>query len=99
MNREDESYKMKNTRPIKPIEPATTITNEEKFLHIVIELPGVAEEKIRIDLENSSTMITIVANDDEKQYKKIIPIPCEVRFSKKRFSKGVLELILEKKQT
>jgi HSP20 family molecular chaperone IbpA len=86
----------KNTRPIKTIEPSTTLFDEGKFLRILTKLPGIAEEKIKIDLENTTTSITIVATDTEIQYKKVITIPCEVRFSKKRFSDGVLELTLEK---
>jgi HSP20 family molecular chaperone IbpA len=86
----------KNASPIKTIEPATTVVDEGKFLRILTELPGVPEEKIKIDLENQSTSVTIVASDTVKQYKKVITIPCEVRFSKKRFSGGVLELTLEK---
>jgi len=85
-----------NTRPIKTIEPATTLIDEGKFLRILTELPGIAEEKIKIDLENQSTSVTIVASDTVFQYKKVITIPCEVRFSKKRFLNGVLELTLEK---
>ena len=89
----------KNNRkanPIKVTEPVTTLRDEGKFLHIHTELPGISEEKIKIDLENHSTSITIIASDEGIQYKKVITIPCEVRFSKKRFSEGVLELILEK---
>ncbi len=81
---------------IETIEPVTTIHDEGKFLRILTELPDIAEEKIRINLENSSTSITIVAADTIKKYKKVITIPCEVKFSKKRFSNGVLELTLEK---
>jgi HSP20 family molecular chaperone IbpA len=85
-----------NTRPIKTIEPTTTLIDEGKYLRILTELPGIAEEKIKIDLENQSTSVTIVASDTVFQYKKVITIPCEVRFSKKRFLNGVLELTLEK---
>jgi HSP20 family molecular chaperone IbpA len=85
-----------NTSPIQTIEPATTLIDKGKFLRILTELPGIAEEKIKIDLENSSTSVTIVATDTVKHYKAVITIPCEVRFSKKRFSDGVLELTLEK---
>jgi HSP20 family molecular chaperone IbpA len=85
-----------NTRPVKTTEPETTLLDEGKFLRIITELPGIAEEKIKIDLENQSTSITIIASDNEIPYKKVISIPCEVRVSKKRFSDGVLELILEK---
>jgi HSP20 family molecular chaperone IbpA len=86
----------KNSRSMKTIEPPVTILDEGKFLRILTELPGVAEEKIKIDLENTSTSVTIVATDTVIQYKKVITIPCEVKFTKKRFSDGVLELILEK---
>lgn len=88
-----------NTIPMETIEPAITLLDEGKFLRILTKLPGVAEEKIKIDLENSSTSVTIVALDHTKQYKKVISIPCEVSFSKKRFSDGVLELILEKNKS
>lgn len=81
---------------MKTIEPQVTIHDEGKFLHILTELPGVAEEKIKIDLENTSTSVTIVANETAILYKKVITLPCEVKFKKKRFSDGVLELILEK---
>ena len=86
----------KKTQSMKTIEPPVTIFDEGKFLRILTELPGVAEEKIKIDLENTSTSVTIVATDTAIQYKKVITIPCEVKFTKKRFSDGVLELILEK---
>ena len=87
---------LKKTSHITTIEPATTLIDEGKFLRIVTELPGIAEEKIKIDLENTSTSVTILASDTVIQYKKVITIPCEVRFNKKRFSNGVLELTLEK---
>ena len=88
--------KLKNIQTLKIIEPVTTVFDEGKFLRIVAELPGIAEEKIKIDLENHSTSVTILAVNTVKQFKRVITIPCEVRFYKKRFSDGVLELTLEK---
>jgi HSP20 family molecular chaperone IbpA len=84
----------RNTGMVKTIEPATTLTEENKTLRIRTELPGIAEEKIRIDLDKNSVIIR--ASDSVKQYKKVITMPFEIKFSKKRFSDGVLELILEK---
>jgi HSP20 family molecular chaperone IbpA len=86
----------KHTKSMKTVEPVITVIDEGKFLRIVAELPGIAEEKIKIDLENHSTSVTIVAVNTVSQFKRVITIPCEVRFSKKRFSDGVLELTLEK---
>ena len=90
---------IKKTDPAETIEPATTIFDDGKFLHIHTELPDVAEEKIKIDLENQSTSLTIIASDTKRQYKTSITVPCGVRFCKKRFSEGVLELTLEKRKS
>jgi HSP20 family molecular chaperone IbpA len=83
-------------KTVQIIEPVTTVIDEGQFLRILTELPGIEEKKIKIDLENNSTSVTIVAVNTVEQFKKVITIPCEVRFSKKRFSDGVLELTLEK---
>jgi HSP20 family molecular chaperone IbpA len=89
----------KTTGPVKISEPATTLLDEGKYLRIITELPGIAEERIKIDLENSPAAVIIVASDAVKNFKKVIVLPCGVRFSRKRFSDGVLELILEKMST
>lgn len=86
----------KMSKTLKIIEPVTTVIDEGKFLRIRTELPGIVEEKIKIDLENHSTSVTILAVNTVKQFKSVITIPCEVRFSKKRFIDGVLEITLEK---
>jgi HSP20 family molecular chaperone IbpA len=86
----------KNIKPEKITEPETTFIDEGKFLRIRTKLPGIAEEKIKIALENHSTSVTIQAVNSVIQYKKVINIPGEVRFNKKRFADGVLELTLEK---
>ena len=87
---------LKIIREIKTIEPATTIHDEGNNLCILIDLPGIEEDKIRIELENHLNLVTIVAAQAGKQYKKVISVPCEVRFSKRRFADGVLELTLRK---
>jgi HSP20 family molecular chaperone IbpA len=80
-----------------PIEPVTTLRQDGKFIHIVSKLPGIAEEKIKIDIDLEKTTITIFAADTHVAYKKIISLPGDVIFSKKRFSDGELHLIVEKK--
>ncbi|RPI39360.1 MAG: hypothetical protein EHM53_05990 [Methanoregulaceae archaeon] len=87
---------VKTTQPLKIIEPVTKVIEEGRFFRILTELPDIAEEKIKIDLENHATSVTIVAVNTVKEFKKVITIPCEVRFTKKRFSDGILEITLEK---
>lgn len=82
--------------PTKKTEPESTLRDEGSFFHILIELPEIAEEKIRIDLENQSHSISILASNGVTTFKKVIFIPCTVRLRKKWFSNQVLEIILEK---
>ena len=84
------------TGPLQNIEPATTFFDNGKFLRILTDMPGISEERIKINLEKHSSSVTIIASDTGIQYKKVITIPFEVRVSKKRFSDGVLDLTLEK---
>lgn len=79
------------------IEPATTLHNEGKYIHIVTKLPGIPEEKIRIDIDVEKTTVTIIAADTTKMYKKIITLPGDVILTKKRFSDGELHLTVERK--
>jgi len=65
--------------PIKSTGPATTLFDEGKSLRMVTVLPCIAEEKIIIDLENTSTPVTFAAHDTVKQYKIVIVIPCNYK--------------------
>jgi HSP20 family molecular chaperone IbpA len=85
---------LKGARHSNSIEPESTFLDEGKFFCILTKLPGIAEEKIRIELEQ--TTVTITGSNDVHSYQKVILLPCEARFSNKRFSDGVLELFLEK---
>jgi HSP20 family molecular chaperone IbpA len=77
-------------------EPVTTLIEEEKYLRIISNLPDINEEKIRIDLENNISLVTITASDINVIYEKKIIIPCDARFLRKQFYDGVLEITLEK---
>lgn len=81
------------------IEPDTTLHNEGKIIHITTKLPGINEEKIRIEIDLEKTTITIVATNTSKIFKKVINLPGNVIFNKKLFSDGELHLIVEKKES
>jgi HSP20 family molecular chaperone IbpA len=87
----------KTTKTPEIIEPVTSFRDEGNLIYIVTKLPGIAEEKIRIDIDLEKTTITIVAADTSKMYKKVITLPGNVVFSNKRFSDGELYLTVEKK--
>jgi HSP20 family molecular chaperone IbpA len=79
------------------IEPDTTLREDGRFIYIITKLPDIAEEKIRIDIDPEKKTITIVAADASKIYKKMITLPGDTIFSKKRFYDGELHLAIEKK--
>jgi len=79
----------------KTTEPITDIFNEGDQLRVVIEMPGVTREKIRIVLEGRS--LEISAKESGKRYKKEIPLPWPGKIAKERYQNGILELVLEQK--
>jgi HSP20 family molecular chaperone IbpA len=85
---------VKDARNSNNIEPETTFLDDGKFFCILTKLPGIPEEKIRIELEQ--TTVTITGSNDVHSYQKVIVLPSDARFSSKRFSDGILELFLEK---
>jgi len=74
--------------------PAPHISRKDRSIHINCPLEGIAEEKIRIDLEETLLIISIVNNGHTASKK--VPVPAGSRISKKRFHDGVLEVVLER---
>jgi HSP20 family molecular chaperone IbpA len=79
----------------KTIEPITDIFNEGDQLRVVIEMPGITQEKIRIAFDDRALVIS--AKENAKRYKKEIKLPWHGKVVKERFQNGILELVLEQK--
>ena len=77
------------------IEPITDIFNEGDQLRVVIEMPGLTKEKIRIVFEDQALVIS--AKEGGKRYKKEITLPWHGKIAKERYQNGILELVLEQK--
>jgi HSP20 family molecular chaperone IbpA len=75
-------------------DPTVRKTEDGRHIHFSIDLPGVAEEQIRIDLEKTNCTLGVLTED--RIMKKAIRIPPGTRLSRKRFSDGILEIILER---
>ncbi len=83
------------TRDFRPDPPIRHIVDEGNYFSVVADLPGVKEEKIRINLEND--LLTLEWLDPKmKSWKREIPLPCRVSLGNKKFQNGTLELSLEK---
>lgn len=94
--RKDTGYRPK--KPEKPekkiIEPVVDLFDEGKTIRVIAEMPGIDEEKIALDLQGSTLVIS--ALDKRRTYQKEVLLPCEAKLEKQRFQNGVLELTLEK---
>jgi len=85
----------KPERPeMKIIEPVVDLFDEGNTIRVIAEMPGIDEEKIALDLQGSTLVIS--ASDKRRTYQKEVLLPCEARLEKQRFQNGVLELTLEK---
>jgi HSP20 family molecular chaperone IbpA len=71
------------------------IDPEGDGVRVTVQLPGVNEEKIWLDLERKNLVIT-VANRARRRWVRI-PLPFEARFGDKKFSGGVLEISLQRR--
>jgi HSP20 family molecular chaperone IbpA len=63
-------------------------------IRIIADLPGVSEEWIRLDLEKKTLFISVT--NRERSHRVSITLPFVARLGTKKFSKGVLELTLER---
>lgn len=89
--------KQGNKKNSLAFDPPISMTDDGRRRCIRVDLPGVPEEKIRIDLEK--TTFTVSISGDENTLRKAIQVPEGVRIFKKKFADGVLEIILEKPAT
>jgi HSP20 family molecular chaperone IbpA len=79
----------------KPVfDPPVRVAENGRQIHISVGLAGIAEEKIRIDLEKNTFTVSVLENG--ARLKKRLRVPEGARFVSKRFFGGVLEVFLAK---
>ncbi len=79
-------------------EPLTDIYEEDDSIRIIVELPGVDKEKIKVRAPSDRRLI-IEASNHDRRYRKEIELPTEVDIdtAKATFKNGVLEIRIKKK--
>lgn len=77
-------------------EPIVDIFDEGNHILVIAELPGVSENKIKI--EAAGDILNLNASDGNRKYAKEILLPCKVKPSpmKSAYKNGILEITLEK---
>lgn len=77
-------------------EPIVDIFDEEDQILAIVELPGVSEDEIKIEI--SGDMLQLTASNKNRKYAKEVLLPSKVKANsvKTSYKNGILEISLEK---
>ena len=97
LNEKDSTHRqeLSPTDSIKESEPIVDVFEEGQNIRVMAELPGVSENDVKLDIENSTLIISTVAST--RKYYKRIELPKSVKKEAIEFSckNGVLEVKLK----
>jgi HSP20 family protein len=79
-------------------EPLADIITSNNEVKVVVELPGVNKENIKINAYDNS--LEIMTNDPQKKYHRVIDLPQEadIETVKSTYKNGILEIVFNKKE-
>ena len=79
-------------------EPLSDVSITDKEVKVVVEMPGVSKENIKIQAYENKVEVT--SNDPKRKYHEIVEIPPEadIETVKSRYNNGILEIIFKKKE-
>ena len=79
-------------------EPLVDISSTDKEVKVIVEMPGIKKENIKINAYEDSVEIT--SNHPQRKYHKVIDLPPEADIETVRstYNNGILEVIFNKKK-
>ncbi|WP_333639025.1 archaeal heat shock protein Hsp20 [Pyrobaculum aerophilum] len=83
---------------VDEIDPLTDIVEEDDKIKVVVDMPGVEKDDIKLYISEDGKTLTIDAKGKERRYHKEIKLPAAVDPSKAKatYKNGVLSIELEK---
>ncbi len=77
-------------------EPLVDVIAEKKHVRVVVELPGVEKDQIRLTVQPDNLRIAV--NNPQRKFSKQIRLPAPVReeSAKATYKNGILEVLLER---
>ncbi|HEX2405763.1 MAG TPA: archaeal heat shock protein Hsp20 [Nitrososphaeraceae archaeon] len=88
------------TRPVisGEREPLADITTSDKEVKVILEMPGVSRENLRINAYDNS--VEVKSEDPQRKYHRVIEIPPEadIETVKSTYKNGILEIVFKKKE-
>jgi HSP20 family protein len=78
-------------------EPMSDVSITDKEVKVVIEMPGVPKDKIKLNAYQEKLEIT--SQDPERKYHEVIEIPPEadIETIRSSYNNGILEIVFKKK--
>jgi HSP20 family protein len=79
-------------------EPLVDITTTDKEVKVILEMPGVSKENIKINAYDNSLEIT--SDDPQRKYHRVVDLPPEadIETVKSTYKNGILEIVFKKKE-
>ena len=79
-------------------EPLVDISSTDKEVKVIVEMPGIKKENIKINAYENS--LEIISNDPQRKYHKVIDLPLEadIETVKSIYNNGILEIVINKKK-
>src|ERR671915_1848342 len=79
-------------------EPLADVVASDKEVKVVVEIPGVNKENIKINAYDNS--LEIMTNDPQKKYHRVIDLPQEadIETVKSTYKNGILGIVFNKKE-
>src|ERR671915_392233 len=88
------------TRPLisSEREPLSDVTTSNTQVKVIVEMPGVSKDKIRINAYDNS--LEIMSDDPQRKYHEAIDLPPEadIETAKSSYRNGILEITFKKKE-
>jgi HSP20 family protein len=79
------------------MEPLADVTTTDKEVKVVIEMPGLSKDKIKVDAYEDK--VEVKSEDPQKKYHKIVELPPEADIETGRcsYNNGIIEITFDKK--
>jgi HSP20 family protein len=80
------------------MEPLADLTTTDKDVRVVIEMPGLSKDKIKVDAYEDK--VEVKSDDPQRKYHKIIELPpgTDIETARSAYNNGILEITFNKKE-
>jgi len=79
-------------------EPLADVNTTDKEIKVIVEMPGIKKEDIKINATEG--MVEITTTGSQRKYRKTVEIPTEadIDSAKSNYNNGILEIVFKKKE-